>query len=343
MERVLPVLDKLIIAALFVFVFFSMFSISIAQVACGLGGLAWFFRMYLVRSIEKQLWPLGIPFALYALACLVAVGSAYNVSYSFESLKKLLEIFIFFWVVNCVREDRLRDSLSLLLIIAASVASLLGFYEAWTKGITVLNRIEGTMSVYMTFAGLLMMVGMVTFARALFKHPKELWLWLAVAVIATCILFTLTRQAWFGFLAGLLFLGFVWKRKYFLISLGLVLVIAFTASVQMKTRFQSLLPLNSKDQVQYRYHKDDTFIEQIKYRLYGMITGNDYNFGVRLALWRGGWEIFKDYPLTGCGFRCVDIVNHQYPDTASQIQWDQGIDGSQYPRSENHSPSKGNL
>ena len=118
-------------------------------------------------------------------------------------------------MVNCVREDRLRNSLALILITAAFLAALIGFYQAWENGITVLDRIEGTMSVYMTFAGLLMMVGMVTFARALFKRPKELWLWLAVAVIATCILFTLTRQAWFGFLAGLLFLGFVWKRKYF--------------------------------------------------------------------------------------------------------------------------------
>jgi hypothetical protein len=105
MERVLPALDKFIIAALFIFVFFSMFSISVTQVASGLGGLAWFFRTHLSESIEKQRWPLGIPFALYVLACLLAVINAYDVHYSFGSLKKLLEIFIFFWVVNCVRAN----------------------------------------------------------------------------------------------------------------------------------------------------------------------------------------------------------------------------------------------
>ena len=129
MERVIPALDKVIIAALSVFVFFSMFSISITQIACGLGGLAWFFRTYFAHSKEKQHWPLGIPFALYALACLLAVGNAYDVNYSFESLKKLFEILIFFWVINCVRDDRLRDSLILLLITAVTIAVLLGFYH----------------------------------------------------------------------------------------------------------------------------------------------------------------------------------------------------------------------
>ena len=319
MERVLPVLDKIIIATLFVFVFFSMFSISITQIACGLGGLAWFFRTYL-NSVEKQRWPLGIPFALYILACLVAVGNAYDVSNSFEPLKKLLEILIFFWVVNCVREDRLRDSLTILLIIVGSVAGVIGFYQAWESGVTVMNRIEGTMSVYMTFAGLLMMVGMMAFARALFKCPREAWLWAAVAIIVACLLFTLTRQAWFGFLTGFLFLGFVWKKKYFLISLVLVFFIVFASSAQMKTSFSNLF-----------IDKNVTFIEQVKHRIHGMITGNDYNFAVRLALWRGGWEIYKDYPLTGCGFHCVDLmftnpnVNSPYPDPTGFIKRHRGM------------------
>ena len=33
-----------------------------------------------------------------------------------------------------------------------------------------------------------------------------------------------------------------------------------------------------------------------------------------------GWEIFKDYPLTGCGFRCVDLVNSYYPDPTGHVK-----------------------
>jgi O-antigen ligase len=50
-----------------------------------------------------------------------------------------------------------------------------------------------------------------------------------------------------------------------------------------------------------------------------MFSGEDVTFGMRVALWKGGWKIFKDYPLTGCGFRCVDLVNSQYPDPTGYV------------------------
>ena len=56
-----------------------------------------------------------------------------------------------------------------------------------------------------------------------------------------------------------------------------------------------------------------------------MISGKDMTFRMRVALWKGGWEIFKDYPLTGCGFRCVDLVNSQYPDDTGFIKQLRGM------------------
>ena len=170
-EKTIAVLDKLIIISLYAFVAFSMFSISITQISAGVGGLAWLLRTQLTGSWHEQRWPLGIPFILFTLACLVAVLNAYDPSYSYPSLKKLLEILIFFWAVNCIRESRLRNSLITLLIISATLAGLYGFYQAWNTSVTVGTRIEGTMSVYMTFAGLLMMVGMLTLGRILFLRP----------------------------------------------------------------------------------------------------------------------------------------------------------------------------
>lgn len=39
-----------------------------------------------------------------------------------------------------------------------------------------------------------------------------------------------------------------------------------------------------------------------------------------MALWEGGWLIFKDHPLTGCGFKCVDAVSQDYPDPTGDIK-----------------------
>jgi O-antigen ligase len=286
MEQNYPILEKVIIASLFVFASFSVFSISATQIAGGLGGLAWILRAHLTGTWKEQRWPLGVPFLLFAFASLVAVANAYDVSYSFESLKKLLEILIFFWVLNCVRENRLRDSLSLVLIASTTLAGLFGFYQVWRDGLSTGGglRIEGALSVYMTFAGILMMVALLAYGRIFFRQSAPPWLWVAAGIITACLLLTLTRQAWFGFLIGLVFLIFFWRKK-FLLLLPILLIAVFFASP-----------------------------EAVKTRAKNMISGKDATFAMRVNLWQVGWEIFKDYPLTGCGFRCVDLVNDQYPD-----------------------------
>ena len=67
------------------------------------------------------------------------------------------------------------------------------------------------------------------------------------------------------------------------------------------------------------------FAINMKFRIQGMLSGKDPTFNVRLALWKGGWEIFKDHPLTGCGFRCVDLINSQYPDPTGFIKQIRGM------------------
>ena len=288
-------------ATLFIFVAFSMFSISITQVSGGIGGFLWLLRTYLTNTWKDLSWPLGPPFLLFTFASLVAVINAYEMSYSYESLKKLLEILIFFWVLNCVRDNDLRDALSLVLIVSATLAALYGFYQYWGNfhlnytAVTSSNRVEGTLSTYMTFAGLLMMVGILAVGRVFFQKPMQKWVWGPIGIITICLLLTLTRQAWFGFLTGLIFLLFFWRKKA-LWLLPVLLLAVYIAS-----------PL------------------PIQQRLKDIVSGNDVTFGMRVALWKGGWEIFKDYPLTGCGFRCVDLVNSQYPDPTGYIERYRGM------------------
>ena len=308
-DKIIATLDKLIIVALFVFVAFSMFSISIIQISAGVGGLAWLLRTHLTRSWHEQRWPLKIPFALFTLACMVAVVDAYDVGYSYKSLKKLLEILIFFWAVNCIRESRLRNSLIALLIVSATLAGLLGFYQAWETTVTIETRVEGTMSVYMTFAGLLMMAGMIALARVLFLRSIEPWAWMALGVIAICLLLTLTRQAWFGSLTGALFLLSIWRKKFLLVFPVLIITLALLSSENVRSNIQKFTP-----------PKDGSFMEHLIFRTLRIVDGKDETLRIRIALWHGGWEIFKDNPLTGCGFRCVDLVHSKYPDPTGHIK-----------------------
>ena len=297
MKQSFPIIDKILIFTLFLFTASSMFSISISQVSAGVGGFFWLLRTHLTDTWKEQRWPLGIPFGLFVLACLIAVVNAYDVNYSYSSLKKLLEFLIFFWVLNCVRDNNLRNSLFLTLITSATLAGLFGLYQYWQdfnlmytpSGVSYAHRPEGSLSTYMTFAGLLMLVGVTALARVLFQKPMQRWVCVSIGIISLCLFLTLTRQAWFGFLIGSLFLIFYWRKKILLL-LPVIVLIAYIAS-----------PLTAQKRIQ------------------DMFSGKDVTFGMRVALWKGGWEVFKDYPLTGCGFRCVDLVNSQYPDPTGYV------------------------
>ena len=298
MERNFPIIDNILIFTLFLFTASSMFSISISQVSAGVGGFFWLLRTHLTDTWKEQRWPLGIPFGLFVLACLIAVVNAYDVNYSYSSLKKLLEFLIFFWVLNCVRDNNLRNSLSLILITSATLAGLFGLYQYWqvfdfnqkfSIFIITENRPEGTLSTYMTFAGLLMLAGVIALAKILFQKPTHKWLLGSIGIITLSLLLNLSRQAWFGFLIALIFLVFFWRKKILLLIPIMLLVIYVASPLSVQQRAKSTL------------------------------SGEDRTFTMRTALWKGGWKIFKDYPLTGCGFRCVDLVNSQYPDPTGYI------------------------
>lgn len=295
MERTLRILDGIITASLILFVLFSVFSISVTQIAFGLGMIAWLTRVHLTRTWNRVLWPLAIPFSLFVLACFLAVAAAVDPGYSFKSLKKLLQILIFFWALNSIRDEEQRDFLVLLLVAAACAAGLYGIYQGLITEVTTATRVKGTMSIYMTFAGLLMLVGLVGLGRFLFRRPREKWLAAAVTIIVACLLLTLTRQAWLGFLTGLVFLVFFWRRKLlWAIPVLIVLILLFSP-------------------------------EAVQKRIHSMTDLKDWTVQSRLALWRGGWEVIKDYPLTGCGFRCMDIVHPNYPDPTGYIKKYRGM------------------
>ncbi len=244
---------------------------------------------------KEQLFPFKIPFLLFVVACLIAVAGAVDFQGSYKSLKRLLEILIFFWAVNCIKSEEQRDKLILLFIASATLSTLNGFYSAWQTGLNSASRVEGTMSVYMTYAGLLMLALLVTLGKIIFDRKGSLWLWGAVALIGFCLLLTYTRQAWLGVMAGLVFL--IWFRKKSLLWFLPVLM--------------GLLFLISPP--------------HIKFRMKSLLDYNDVNLSARIALWQGGWLVFKDHPLTGCGFKCIDAINHEYPDPTGWIKKLRGL------------------
>ena len=289
-DNLLPVLDKIIQYSLFAFVAFAMFSISLTQISFAIGALSWLLKVHLTQTWKEINGTLvGIAILCFCLACFLSIIASIDLESSIKHLKKLVQFVIFFWVVNTVQDRKQRDLLISLLIIAGVIVALNGLSPYLNTDYSISQRLKGTLSKESTFSGVLMLAGLVVLGQCLFYKPKKYWLIGSVGVIALCLIMTMTRQAWLGFFLGTVFLVFYWNKKYLLIF-PLLLIAALLLSP-----------------------------EKIKDRMYSFTNLKDSSLHQRVSSWKGGWKIFKDHPVTGCGFKCVDYIHSQYPDPTGNV------------------------
>jgi O-antigen ligase len=183
-------------------------------------------------------------------------------------------------------------------------------------GVQIESRVEGTLSTYMTFAGILMMVSLLAISRVLYVSPKETWLWVCAGIILTSLFFTLTRQAWGGVFVGLLFFLFSSKRKYILVLLFSLFVAIFYFKKEIRSELTGIELKLLENKTDARY----LFLRHLIVRTKLLLNADDPTLRIRIALWQAGWEVFKDYPLTGCGFRCMDKLVSSYPDPTGYVE-----------------------
>lgn len=128
---------------------------------------------------------------------------------------------------------------------------------------------------YMTGGGLLMLSALVLVAALLtvasWRHRA--WLAAAFGVIFTCLVLTLTRSAWLGFVAGALVMAAI-ARPRWLPALGAaVLVVALLLPGTLQDRLRSAFDPAADANVQ------------------------------RVVMWRTGWQWVQQQPLRGLGDR----------------------------------------
>jgi O-Antigen ligase len=316
MNRRIEILTRAQLIVLIVFTVAGHFSISITHICGFLGSALWLYKTHASRSWNQLRGPLWIPFTGFALASILAVITALEPLWSFEHLKRLFEMGIFFMILNSLSDLDLKTSLHALLnkfketrmgqfflgkpessatltprnffigliVLSASLSAVVGIIQVAMKGLSIHHRVSGTLSIYMTFAGLLMQAALVTAAYLLFRNGKNKWMWSALLLIVVALALTLTRQAWLGFGIGLLIL-LAFRKPVWVIMLPVFAALVFWLS-----------PPPVKERVESIANLDDVTFQQ------------------RLSMWRLGWEVYKDYPVTGCGFHCLLKVRTDYPE-----------------------------
>ena len=301
-NRVISILDKVTQFSLATFVVFAMFSISITQISFAIGALSWILKVHLTQTWKELRGTMvGIAILCFCLACVLSIITAVDSENSIKLVKKMIQFVIFFWVANTVQDEKQRDALVGLVIVAGVVACVNGILPLLISSffspdsLYGKSRLLGTMSAPATFSGVLMLVGLLALGRSLFHKPKEYWVLGSTGIIGLGLLLSFARQAWLGYFIGAAFLLFLWNKKYLLVLPLLLAGLLLFAPDRVTDRILSFNNLQ------------DTALQ------------------ARVSLWKGGWEIFKDHPITGCGYKCVDSIHSQYPDPSGWIAHYRGM------------------
>ncbi len=316
-------LDRFQWGFLFVFTIGCFVSISLAQISALAGFLTWMAHVRFTCSWKRIQFPLILPFALFAGASILSVILAVDWQVSVETLKKLLEILIFFWVLNVLRALKPKnnflnrilifrknglgntknkvlnngETLALFFAGGGGLVSLYCFYLAAQQGIQLPHRVVGTFDNPISWGVILMMFCLLPGAHLIYSpRMKKIVPGLLFLILVSCLIITLAREAWLGFtvsLAGM----FLFRKPVLALLAPLTFILILI-----------LMPVSVQD------------------RLMAMTDLSQQTLKLRVFMWKGGWEIFKDYPVFGCGFKCPSIVANDYPGYEKFLQvWAGGL------------------
>ncbi len=282
------ILERTAFLTLLGFVATLQLSIAVAQILLTITGLLWVILYFIQRDVNK-LPPWFIPLALYALATLGSAAFSLNPVASFMDSKQLLLFLIVPIVCRLARGERALTVTTIIISIGAASA-IVGIVQYGILEYDHLGRRpQGTLSHYMTYSGLLMVVSVVATARVLFHAKDRTWSALVMPALLVALALTLTRSAWVGTCVGLSLL-LVLKDFRLLAALPVLAALFFGFAPP-----------------------------QVTDRLYSTFDLQDPTNRDRLAMARTGVRMIQDYPLTGVGPNMVQEVYADYRD-ANAVQ-----------------------
>lgn len=269
------------------FVFAVSFSIALAHIALGLWLLVWFVSLAMGQSHWKRT-PLDGAVLIFLTVDLFTGLTGINPMRSLVHFVSLWHVSIYMLIVNTVVERRwLERSLAILFIMVGLNASI-GIAQYFGQGLYFMrsehevihwaigHRELGTFSHPMTFAGQIMLVGLMGVSVLIWwqRFPAA-WRWtLPVVIILTAWVLSYVRNAWVGMFAGLLVLGLM-RGKRTVITIG--------CAVTFVVLFMSIL--------------QPSFLARVK----SIVNPAVFSNLERINMGKVTFEIFKNAPFLGVG------------------------------------------
>lgn len=272
-------LERAACLALLAFAATLQVSIFAADVLLTIATLLWAGLLIKNRErieVPRMFWPL----AAYAGVTLVAAFFSVDRSVSLVDSKQLVLLVIVPLAYRLFRGHRALLATDVIITVGALSAAF-GIIQYLILSYDNLGRRpQGTLGLYMTYSGLLMLVACAAVSRVIFASHNRAWAAMVLPALVLALGFTFTRSAWVGACVGI---GILFLLRDFRL-LGL-LPIAFGA-------FLILAP------------------PTLTSRLYSTFSLTDPSNVDRVAMMKSGLRIIKDHPLTGIG---PDMIGQVYP------------------------------
>jgi putative inorganic carbon (HCO3(-)) transporter len=294
--------ENLMFAGIGISAFFMSISISGVELGTAIAILGWIIKCIAEKKLIVGDMKRALPLLLFFASLIFSFLFSLNLVFGPKDLFKLLwHGLIFFVVIGSVKiKDKMRLLFGLI-VFSVSTGALYGvlqyFFGINLVGSTALDAFgKRTFSFFghpNNFAVVLIMgFPMILYFLVCCGGAVNKILMLALSLLAClCLIFTFSRGAWLGFMAsGILWIS-LYKRKFILLVITIILAIFI------------FLPQSLK--------------KPIKKRVYNIFNPKDYSTYTRLIYWKAAIKMGLHHPVTGVGlgnFKVTYDKNDNYKD-----------------------------
>ena len=275
--------------ALLAFVAALQVSIFAAQLLLAIAGVLWLVLVVRNRErieVPRMFWPL----AVYAAWTVVAALNAVDQGVSLRDTKQLLLFAIVPIAYRLLPGRRSLTAVDVIITIGALEAVFAIVQYAILDFDNLGQRVQGSLTHYMTYSGVLMLVACAAAARIMFRRQDRTWTALVMPALLVALVLTMTRNAWVGACVGI---GLLFMLRDF----RLVALLPAAAAL-----FLAVAPTHLTE------------------RFYSTFSLTDPTNRDRVAMMKSGVRIIKDRPLTGVGPDGVRLVYMVYRDPMAERQ-----------------------
>ncbi|MGH9442462.1 MAG: O-antigen ligase family protein [Thermoanaerobaculia bacterium] len=287
------------------------FAVAIANILLALAVLAWIPELRRGGPARRrEAFGASVTFALAVFVALLAASAVFSL-HPGNSLFALKGIFTFLLLplfADVIETREEMASVANLLGLAALVLAAIGVWQYLHGANRLSDRIEGTLSHYMTYSGLLLLVCLLFLGRTVEdRSVRPAAAAVALALAATLVM-TFTRNAYVGFIAASLVFLAIRRPRWIWTAVPAALLAYFLAPGEIRLRMLSTFDPS-----------DPTNRDRLDMAVAGARMVRDYPvFGLGLTL------VKPYYPL----YRVPDALRFRVPhlhDNVLQIAAESGL------------------